>query len=165
VTGGLDGLGGRERLLRAVEALPLRYAPFFERLAKLWDLSVPEVESVLRRAADRGAWRKPRLPGLNVLDVEPGPRLTGARVTLTRFAPGARFPQHRHDGPEAMFVLEGSYRDQSGREVGPGDLHEMAPGTEHWFRVDEGQPCVAASVQFGFEFTGSVMRILSRLFG
>lgn len=156
---------GGAQLLQEVTALPLRYAPFFDRLAALWDLSPERVQAVLLAAAKPESWRKPGLPGLRVLEVEPGPRLRGARTTLTRFAAGMRFPSHRHHGPEALLVLEGSYLDVSGRRVGAGDLHEMAPGSQHWFRVARNEPCVAASLQFGFEFSGGLMRLLSRLFG
>jgi quercetin dioxygenase-like cupin family protein len=156
---------GRDRLLAAVEVLPLRYAPFFDRLAVLWDMQGTEVIAVLERAAQANAWRKPGLPGLRLIDVAAGPRLLGARVTLARFAAGMRFPTHRHHGPETLLVLEGSYRDQSGLLVGPGDMHEMNAHSEHFFKVTPGAACVAASVQFGMEFTGPVMRILTRLFG
>lgn len=156
---------GRARLLDSVSRLPLRYAPFFDRLGELWDLPEEQVRAVLLRAARPESWRKPGLPGLRVIDVQPGPRLNGARTTLTQFAPGTRFPAHRHEGPEALLVLEGSYVDESGRHVRAGDLHEMPPGSEHWFRVGKSTPCVAASLQFGFEFTGTLMRILTRVFG
>jgi quercetin dioxygenase-like cupin family protein len=158
-------VAGRGRLLAAVEVLPRRYAPFFDRLALLWDLSEKDLFAALERAALASAWRKPGLPGLRVVDVSPGPRLRGARVTLACFSAGMRFPAHRHLGPEALFVLEGAYEDQSGRMLGPGDLHEMPDGSEHFFKVQPDAPCVAASVQFGMEFTGTVMRILTRIFG
>jgi quercetin dioxygenase-like cupin family protein len=156
---------GRERLLSAVRPLPLRYAPFYDRLAAHWDLPVAAVEAVLTRANDPSNWRKPGLPGLKLIDVEPGAALQGARVALVRFARGMRFPTHAHPGREALLVLEGSYCDSNGRHVGPGDLHEMAPGSRHSFRVGRGEPCVAASVQFGLEFTGIWMRVLTKLFG
>ena len=156
---------GRERLLSAVRPLPLRYAPFYDRLAALWDLPVTTVEDVLTRANDPSSWRKPGLPGLQLIDVEPGAALQGARVALVRFARGMRFPTHAHPGREALLVLEGSYRDSDGRHVGPGGLHEMAPGSEHSFRVGRGEPCIAASVQFGLEFTGIWMRLLTKVFG
>jgi anti-sigma factor ChrR (cupin superfamily) len=152
-------------LLAAIELMPLRYAPFFERIATLWDLPVSEVEALLASAQDPTRWRAPGLPGLRVIDIEGGPNVRGARVTLVRFARGMRFPAHFHPGPEALLVLEGRYLDQSGRLVGPGDLHQMSPGSEHWFRVGREQPCVAASVQFGLEFTGALMKLLTRLFG
>lgn len=156
---------GRARLLSAVEALPLRYAPFFTRIAALWDLPVSEVQSLLERAREPAIWRKPGLPGLRLVDVVGGGRVHDAQVSLVRFAAGMYFPAHYHPGPEALLVLEGSYRDASGRRVGPGDLHEMPPGSEHSFRVGREGPCVAASVQFGREFTGYWMKLLTRWFG
>jgi len=156
---------GRSRLLAAVEPMPVRYAPFYDRIATLWDLPVGDVEALLARAREPSSWRKPGLPGLRVIDIEGGPRVREARVTLVRFARGMLFPAHFHPGPEALLVLEGRYHDQSGRVVGPGDLHAMPARSNHWFRVGREQPCVAASVQFGLEFTGALMKILTRLFG
>lgn len=150
------------RLRLAVDELPLRYAPFFERLSDIWDLPVGDVEAVLERAKSPEAWRKAALPGLRLLDVEGGERVRDADVHLVRFSPGMRFPRHRHPGDEALFVLEGSYRDTSGRVVRPGDLHEMAAGSEHGFVVGRGEPCFAASVQRGREFTGWLIRFLSK---
>lgn len=150
------------RLALAIEALPLRYAPFYERLGALWDLSPADVVNVLERAREPDAWHKTALPGLRLLDVQGGPAVAGADVHLVRFSPGMRFPKHRHPGDEALFVLEGSYRDSSGRRVGPGDLHQMAAGSEHGFVVARGEPCVAASVQRGREFTGWLIRLLSK---
>jgi quercetin dioxygenase-like cupin family protein len=150
------------RLEAEVAELPLRYAPFFGRLAELWDLSVSDVVSVLERAKSPEAWRKTPLPGLRLLDVQGGQRVSGADVHLVRFSAGMRFPRHRHPGDEALFVLEGSYRDSSGRVVGPGDLQEMAAGSEHGFVVARGEPCVAASVQRGREFTGWLIKFLSK---
>ena len=153
------------RLLSAVEELPLRFAPFFDRLSALWDVPEASVVAVLERARDPAAWQKSKLPGLRLIDIEAGGRCRGADVHLVRFSPGMRFPRHRHPGAEALLVLEGSYRDSSGRVVGPGDLHEMLPGSEHGFVVARNEPCIAASVQYGREFTGFLMRILVRVFG
>ncbi len=154
-----------DRLMASVEELPLRYAPFYSRIAQLWDLDEERVVGVLTAARDESAWRKPGLPGLRVVDVEGGPRTAGADVHLVRFAKGMTFPAHRHPGPEALLVLEGSYTDSSGRFVGPGDLHEMEPGSQHSFRVGKDEPCIAASVQAGREFTGTLMRLLVKFFG
>lgn len=156
---------GLSRLLDAVEEQPLRYAPFIGRLSTLWDVPEAEVESVLVRSRDPLAWRKTPLPGVRVIDVQGGPRTAGAEAKLVRFAPGFRFPRHRHPGYEAVFVLEGSYTDSSGRLVAPGDLHEMTSGSEHSFRVAKHEPCYAASVQAGLEFTGPIMRVLAKIFG
>ena len=150
------------RLAVEIEELPLRYAPFDERLGALWDLGPTGVVSVLERARQPDAWRKTALPGLRLIDVQGGPAVSGADVHLVRFSPGMRFPKHRHPGDEALFVLEGSYKDSSGRRVAPGELHEMPAGTEHGFVVARGEPCVAASVQRGREFTGWLIRFLSK---
>lgn len=58
------------------------------------------------------AWEPSPYPGvdLKVLYQEP----SGRRTTLTRFAPGARLPRHRHVGLEQSFVLEGSLVDDDG---------------------------------------------------
>lgn len=153
------------RLFEQIESMPLRYAPFFERLQALWDLPESEVERTLARAAEPVAWKRAALPGVRLVEVAAGPRLAGARVTLTRFRPGLRFPTHYHDGPETLLVLEGRYADDRGRSVGPGELHEMPAGSEHSVRVDRAEPCVVAAVEFGMHFTGPFLRVLAKLFG
>ena len=155
---------GRARLLAAVAEPPLRYAPFFSRVSALWDLPEASVSDTFAKLKQRSAWQWTALPGVRVLTVEGGPRTQGAETFLVRFAPGTRFPRHRHPGPEALLVLQGSYTDDHGRRVGPGDLHEMAPDTEHGFLVAKGEPCIGAAVQFGREFTGPFMRVLASLF-
>jgi quercetin dioxygenase-like cupin family protein len=153
----------RSRLLTDVESLPLRYAPFFDRLMDVWDLPEANVLELLERAKDPSLFRKTPLPGLRVLEVQGGPRVRGADVHLVRFSSGMRFPRHRHPGDEILLVLEGSYTDSSGRKLSPGDIHAMSAGTEHDFRVSKDGPCVAASVQRGREFTGFWIRLLSKL--
>src|ERR1700730_3502521 len=47
---------------------------------------------------------------------------TKRRAQMTRFAPGAQLPLHRHVGDELIFVIEGAVSDESGvgaaRDVG-----------------------------------------------
>ncbi len=160
-----DAALGRDRLLAAVDELPWRYAPFFARMAELWDLPEDDVVQVLEKAREPDAWRNPGLRGLRLIDVQGGEKTAGAELHLVRFEKGMRFPMHRHPGPEALLVLEGCYTDSLGRYVGPGDLHVMEPGTQHSFRVGKDEPCIAASRQFGREFTGPLMRLLVKLRG
>ncbi|HTQ06507.1 MAG TPA: cupin domain-containing protein [Polyangiaceae bacterium] len=152
---------GAARLMAAVSALPTRYAPFYDKLGELWDLDEAGVVRELTRAAEPTAWRRRGLPGVRSLAVAAGPRLAGARARLTRFEPGLVFPRHRHAGREATLVLEGSYCDESGRRTSAGDRRDMLPGTTHSVRVDSAEPCILASVDFGLEFTGPVMRLLT----
>jgi quercetin dioxygenase-like cupin family protein len=155
--------GGRERLLADVSELPLRYAPFFDRLASLWDLGEDEVRAELTRAKEREEWRFTALPGIRLFDVRGGPGTQGADVRLVHFAPGVRFPVHRHKGHEQLLILEGSYTDSRGTTFRSGDLHEMNEGTEHGFVVDDKEPCIAAVVEHGREFKNVFLRALSKL--
>lgn len=153
------------RIMTQVETLPLRYAPFYSRLAELFDLPEPEIEALLSRARDHGSWRRTVLPGVRRFTVAPGPRLTGAEAHLMRFAPGLRFPNHRHRGAETLFVLEGAYIDRkNGARVGAGERQDMIEGSEHGLLVEAGEPCVAAVVSRGVDFTGPVLGPLNRLF-
>ena len=155
----------RERLLASVRELPLRYAPFYERLGALWDLPEERVSEVLTSAKDSARWQWTALPGVRQIEVQGGPRTENARVRLLKFSAGVRFPRHRHIGREDVLVLEGSYTDSDGRVVGPGDLQVMEPGSEHGLRIHAGEPCIAGLVQFGMEFTGPVLRWVSKLSG
>jgi quercetin dioxygenase-like cupin family protein len=155
---------GLERLMRVVSEPPDRYAPFVERLSGLWDVPEDEAWRVLERSRDLRAFRRTPLPGVRLIDLAGGPKTSGLRVSLVRFAPGLRFPRHRHPGREVTFVLQGSYTDSSGLYVGPGEIHEMSTGTEHAFEVGADEPCVAAVVQVSIEFTHPVLRLIGKLF-
>jgi putative transcriptional regulator len=133
------------RLLAAVESLPLRYAQFYDRLSELFDLPEAELVTLL----EREDWKRTPLPGIREREVTGGPRRKGSELRLVRFAPGAYFPSHTHGGRELVLILEGGYRDESGVDYLPGDLHEMSEGTKHSFRVHDDGPCVAASVLGG----------------
>jgi anti-sigma factor ChrR (cupin superfamily) len=124
----------RERLLAAVAAPPLRYAPFFDRLSAFVDLPVADVERVLAQVNDRERWEL-AMPGVQLFHFSGGASVAGADVGLVRIEPDHHFPNHRHKGEERLFVLEGGYVDSSGREYGPGNVHVMAQGTSHSYRV------------------------------
>lgn len=59
------------------------------------------------------------------------------RVSLIRFEPGARSPEHDHPGGEEIFVVEGSPADEHGR-YGPGTWLRQPPGSHHAPWSDEG---------------------------
>jgi putative transcriptional regulator len=158
----LSGLG-RARLLGAARAWPLRYAPFFDRLGELWDLADPELERVFAAAADAKSWQR-GWPGLRFLGVTGGAKLAGGRARLLHLAPGVRFPRHRHTGSESILVLEGSYTDSNARVVRAGDRQDMSAGSEHELAIGSRGPCVAGVVERGLEFTGPVLKLLSRWF-
>lgn len=154
---------GQKRLTADVSELPLRYAPFFDALATLWDLSDGDVRAELKRAKDHAEWHWSALPGIRLFDVRAGARTAGKHARLVRFAPGIRFPAHRHKGHEKVLLLEGSYTDSSGIVYRSGDLHEMDEGTEHGFVVNDDEPCICAVVEVGREFRSLFLRVLAKL--
>jgi hypothetical protein len=156
---------GLERLMSAVSEPPLRYAPFFERLSGMWDLSESDVRALLERSRDASAWRRAPLPGLELLTIEGGPKIAATHAYLARFAAGMKFPTHRHQGHEDVLILEGSYTDSSGTVYRSGDVHHMEGDTEHAFTIAPDEPCVAAAVHRGIRFSSLAMRVLAKLFG
>jgi putative transcriptional regulator len=117
---------------------------------------------VFADSARESCWKRTPLPGVRIIPVSKSE--DGASHFMVRFAPGLRFPRHRHIGKEALLVLEGSYTDTHGRVVHPGDLHEMASGSEHGFVVGKDGSCIGAVLQHGREFTGTFMRLLAMVF-
>jgi quercetin dioxygenase-like cupin family protein len=154
---------GQKRLIAEVSELPLRYAPFFDALATLWDLAEADVRAELERARDSAEWHWSALPGIRLFDVRGGARTQGKHARLVRFAPGIRFPAHRHKGDEKVFLLEGRYTDSDNTVYRSGDLHEMSEGTEHGFVVSDDEPCIAAVVEVGREFRSLFLRALAKL--
>jgi len=157
-----DRAAGLARLMGAISELPLRYAPFVARTASLWGVPEDRAYEIFGHSARASSWKRTPLPGVRILPV--AEQADGAHTFMVRFAPGVRFPRHRHIGYEALLVLEGSYADTHGRVVHPGDLHEMASGTEHGFLVAKEGPCIGAVLQHGREFTGTFMRLLAMVF-
>lgn len=152
------------RLQTTVALPPHRYAPFFERVAELFDLSEAAVVSELARLAEPEVWRFAGLPGVRNALVQGGPRVAGAETLFARFAPGTRFPGHRHTGAEKVLVLEGEYEDSAGVIHRAGEVREWAAGSRHAFRVSD-EPCIIASVVFGREFEAWPLRMLAKVLG
>ena len=75
-----------------------------------------------------GVWMEP-MPGmrLKVLHVDPTTHRTTA---IAKFAPGYRFPSHRHAETEELFVLEGGCVCQ-GHVLLPGDYHRSDTDSVH----------------------------------
>jgi len=57
-------------------------------------------------------WEPTRFPGVDTKVLYRDDR--GRQTTLTRMAPGARLPDHRHVGIEQSYVLEGTLVDDDG---------------------------------------------------
>lgn len=153
------------RLEASLSEIPTRYAPLFARVAELFDLSEDAVRNELARLRNPKVWSFAGLPGIAHVPVNGGPSVAGAETLFVRFAPGLRFPAHRHTGPERVLVLEGSYEDDGGVVHRAGELREWAPGSAHSFRVSRDEPCIIASVVFGRRFEAWPLRALAALLG
>ena len=93
----------------------------------------PDFYNVLR---GEGEWRTLPVPGVRVKDLaEDAPR--GRSVKLYELAPGARFPEHHHTGPEECFVVSGDFHVE-GRVLHGGDFHHAESETDHGESFTEG---------------------------
>ena len=75
-----------------------------------------------------GAWVEP-MPGMSIkiLHVD---STTHRTTAIAKFAPGYRFPSHRHAETEELFVLEGGCVCQ-GQVLLPGDYHRSDTNSVH----------------------------------
>ena len=67
---------------------------------------------------------------------------TKRRAQLTRFAPGAQLPLHRHVGDELIFVIEGAVSDESGA-VTAGNVGYRPDGCVHTVTSKNGATVLA----------------------
>jgi anti-sigma factor ChrR (cupin superfamily) len=80
-------------------------------------------------------------PGVDIHVLHESP--DGARAAILRYAPGAVVPEHRHQGLEYIYVLEGEQADERGT-YGAGTFVINEPGATH--RVVSEQGCVVLIV-------------------
>ena len=154
-----------DRLLARTSSMPDRYAPFFDQLSELFDLSETDLRRELERAGESERWRATGLPGVRLFEVAAGPQARSGETVLVRFAAGMSFPRHRHRGREATLILSGGYADEAGREFHPGDIDKRDRGGSHSFRTFESEPCIAAAAHSGFDFFAWPLRLLAKLAG
>ncbi|MBW8887029.1 MAG: cupin domain-containing protein [Fibrobacteres bacterium] len=76
---------------------------------------------------DPATWMSPR-PGIKVRELYGAD--DGYRISLVRYASGARVPRHLHTGDEHAYVLEGSVHDEAG-EFPVGSYLMRPQGTRH----------------------------------
>jgi hypothetical protein len=122
---------GRSQLLEAVGQSAERYAPFFDKLTKFFDLSVEALRAVFVRAERESEWQQGPLPWVSLFHLEGGPAVAGLDTGFVRLKKGMPFPPHRHKGSERVIILEGGYYDHEQRFYGPGDAHDMSEGSQH----------------------------------
>lgn len=129
-----------------------KFGIFADRIARLFDLSVEDAASLLARIEEPGSLIPFLGEGLELMQVNAGPRCEGALCTIVRIQPGASFPEHAHKGDETMVVLDGGFHEPAagGEEVWRGEELYRHDGTEHTIVALPGVPCIAAVVIYGY---------------
>lgn len=140
----------RDRLLASMKRQG-RHGRYVDRLARMFDITLEAAEKLAAKLDDPSAYTPFFVPGVEVLQVEAGPKYPNAIALIAKIPPGVTFPHHKHHGVETMFVLAGGFReDKGGSEVWRGDELVSADGSDHAFVALEGEPCIAASLVEGF---------------
>ncbi|MDB5051377.1 MAG: cupin [Fibrobacteres bacterium] len=83
---------------------------------------------------NRGVWLAPR-PGIKVRELFQSD--DGYRISMVRYAPGAKVPEHLHTADEHTYVIEGSVRDSAG-EYTAGSYLLNPMGSRHGVWSDRG---------------------------
>ena len=81
-----------------------------------------------------GAWVETAVPGvrMKILAID---RARDRVTMLLKGEPGARYPAHRHSGPEECYVISGSLIVE-GRVLRAGDFHHAEGDSDHGEAVD-----------------------------
>ena len=74
-------------------------------------------------------WVNTDIPGFRTKLLSSGPH-PGYEVMLMELAPGARVPDHNHNGTEEIYMLSG-HLQTAGQVMGPGDFVHADAGTHH----------------------------------
>jgi anti-sigma factor ChrR (cupin superfamily) len=111
------------------------------RAALLAKIAVPSNHTV---TAGDGEWVQTPVPGvrMKILAID---RARDRVTMLLRGEPGARYPPHRHTGPEECYVIRGSVFVE-GRLLRAGDFHYAEGESDHGeLHTDEGVEVLLAA--------------------
>lgn len=87
-----------------------------------------------------------------------------ASVRLLRIPGGVAVPDHGHRGMELTLVLQGAFRDETGR-FGPGDLEIASDDLEHVPVAEPGADCIClAATEAPLRFKGLIPRLAQPFF-
>ena len=99
-----------------------------------------------------------QLPGVSAVDLD---GFEGETVRLLRAKPGAKVPQHTHEGSELTLVLQGCLLD-GGVEYRAGDVAVNDEEDDHRPEIGGDEMCYCLIVQQGsLRFTGRFSRVLN----
>ena len=92
-------------------------------------------------------WQETRHKGISIKFLRRDSK-TGDVTALIRMQSGQSYPEHRHEGIEEVYVIDGGYRDQAG-EHRKGDYVLYQPGSVHHPEALPGPDCVLFAVARG----------------
>lgn len=92
-------------------------------------LNMNFAERIVINTSDQ-TWQHSPLEGVMRKPLSRGGAESGHATSLVSYAPGASFKAHTHPGGEEIFVLEGTFSDESGN-YGPGSYLRNPPGSRH----------------------------------
>ncbi len=99
-----------------------------------------------------------RLPGVSSHELD---AFGDEKVTLLRAKPGAKVPQHTHEGTELTLVMQGVLVDD-GVSYGKGDVALNDEDDDHQPYIGGDEVCYCLIVQQGdLRFTGTFSRVLN----
>jgi hypothetical protein len=140
----------RARLLATVGSVD-RFRPFFAALGKILGLEPAALRDVLQKIDDPAAYQVAPVPGVWYFHFPPGAASGFAEAGIVRVAKGARFPMHRHLGPEVNYVLEGTMHE-GGVIDGPGTAKWQQAGSTHDYRAGDVRDLVLVAGHCGVTF-------------
>lgn len=169
--GGLEALAGGEMEAEAPMAIGARDA----RLAAIFASSAPQPVTPARSDglfppamrdffgfdADRVPWRT-KMPGFREFEMG---EIDGCHVSLFWIKPGRKIPHHTHEGSELTLVVDGAFRDTTGR-YGRGDIAIADQSVNHRPIAETERPCISFAVTDApLRFNGPIGQRLSDILG
>lgn len=154
--------GALDALFARIDAEPVR-----RRRATPPELAVlpAPLRPVAAEALKGGRWRT-LTPGIRALDLPlGGPDGAGGEgsVQLLRLKPGRGVPRHTHEGHELTLVIQGAFRDETGR-YGIGDFILCGPEDTHRPVAEPGPVCLALAVTDAPLRLSGVLGLVQRAF-
>lgn len=137
--GGWHGIRAENRVGGARAAYPKEGMPMqMEATATSKPRPAPDSRARIHLESEsirgQGPWMAPR-PGIKVRELYQSG--DSYRISMVRYAPGAKVPEHVHTGDEHSYVLEGSVRDAAGEY--PAGSYLLSPmGSRHAVWSDRG---------------------------
>lgn len=126
-----------------------RFDALVDRVADMLDIDRDAARAMLDRAGLVEHYEPSPFPGVRLLHVVGGPRVSRAITGFIRIEANAAFPDHHHLGAETVLIVQGSCLDMpAGAIYRAGDVVYGKPGEAHTVIARPGPDLVYAVVLF-----------------